>query len=472
MMRWIHLFMLAMCCLAAQDAIAATYYVDSSVVTSGNGQSWATAWKNFSNITGLNPGDAVYVSGGATSQAYTLSNWTPQGGTSGNPITYAVGQDAGHNGIVSITSSNFLTGTIHDVVIDGNVGGAQHWSVTTSGYLWEGGSGTNQRVTLRYVNVINMRGGFHWASANNTALEIDHCNIVKDNDYQNMNDFIFFGGPGTGVGQVNVHDNYIQFPMWTSDHSYGDDMWIWPGNVDFHNNTVAGHRRSTYGSGSVQHADLFQSNQASNIRVYNNTFIDPGESAFYEDSQGSGTSTGIYIYNNLYVRTFPCNGGAQRIFDMNPEGGGAGTAKYVNMVIANNTIIDDSDGACNFGIRVSGAGSYTNVYVVNNLGYPSGGADVTADAGVVVSNNYQGSAAKFASYIQYAGTTNDLHLLSTDSVAKGKGRDMSAYFATDKDGNVRSVPWDIGAYEYGSVVQAPPPSLVLSPPTYLTATAH
>jgi hypothetical protein len=445
--------------LLCRSSWAATYYLDGSVGASGNGTSWASAWKNFSNITGLQPGDKVYVSGGSTTQAYALSNWTPTGGTSGNPITYAVGQDAGHNGVVTITSANFLNGTLHDVIIDGNVGGAQHWSVTTSGYLWEGGSGTNQRVTLRYIAVVNMRGGFHWANVSNTALEIDHCHIVKDNDYLNINDFIFFGGPGTGVGQVNVHDNYIQFPLLSSDHSYGDDMWIWPGNVNFYNNTVRGVRRSTYGSGSVQHADLFQTNQSSNIRVYNNTFIDPGESAFYEDSQGGGTSTGIYIYNNLYVRTFPCNGGAQRIFDMIPENGGAGTAKYVDMVIANNTIVDDSDGACIFGIRVAGAGSYTRVFVVNNLGYPSGGTDVTADAGVTVSNNYDGNAAKVVSYVQYGGTNNDLHLTSADAVARDKGRDMSTYFSTDKDGVTRpqGSAWDIGAYEFNSGAPPPPP---------------
>jgi hypothetical protein len=238
-------------------------------------------------------------------------------------------------------------------------------------------------------------------------------------------------------------------------------MWIWPNNVNFHNNTVQGHTRSTYGSGSVQHSDVFQTNKAVNVRVYNNTIIDPGESVFYEDSQTAGTSSNTYIYNNLIVQTFSCNGGAQRIFDMNPEGAGAGATAYVDMVIANNTVIDHG-GTCNFGIRVSGAGSYTRVYVVNNLGYP-GGADVTADAGITVSNNSNGPLPQFVSYAQWAGTSNDLHLKSTDTIAKDHGRDMSAYFSTDKDGNPRpSGAWDIGAYQFGGSS--------LSPPTGLAAT--
>jgi hypothetical protein len=459
----IAVLMMALCAFSG-SALGTTYYLDSSVASSGNGLSWATAWKNFSNITGLQPGDTVYVSGGSTTQAYSLSSWTPTGGTSGNPITYAVGQDAGHNGVVTISSTNFLNGTIHDVVIDGNVGGAQHWSVTPSNYFWEGGSGTNQRVTLRYITVPNMGGGFHWSSASNTALDIDHCNFVKDNDYVNMHDFIFFGGPGTGLGQVSVHDNYIQFPMLTSDHSYGDDMWIWPGNVNFYNNVVRGVRRSTYGSGSVQHSDVFQSSVSSNIRVYNNTIIDPGESVFYEDSQSAGTVSNLYIYNNLIVRTFAPNGGAQRIFDMNPENGGLNTTAYVDIVIANNTVIDHvSPGT--FFCRVSGAGSYTRVYVVNNLQYPSD-MSISTDGGVTVSNNYAGNAAQFVSYTQYGGTNNDLHLTGSDTVARDRGRDMSTYFSIDKDGNQRpSGAWDIGAYQFSGSTSNPP-----SPPTALSAT--
>src|SRR5215467_9237920 len=169
---------------------ATTYYLDSSVNTSGDGRSWATAWKSFSNITGVQPGDTVYVSGGSTSQAYSLSSWTPVGGSSGSPITYAVGQDAAHNGIVAISGTNFLNGTIHDVVINGNVGGAQHWSVTPSNYFWEGGSGTNQNVTLEYITVPNMGAGFHWSSADATNMVIANCSFVKTNDSSNIHDFI------------------------------------------------------------------------------------------------------------------------------------------------------------------------------------------------------------------------------------------------------------------------------------------
>lgn len=440
--------------------MAATYYLDSSVSSSGNGQSWATAWKNFSNVTGLQAGDTVYVSGGSTTQAYSLSNWTPIGGSLGNPITYATGQDPGHNGVVAITSTNFLSGNFNYVTINGNVGGAQNWQVTASNYLWEGAGGTNHGVTLEYINFANAAAGFHWSADSNTNLVIEHCRIIKNNDSSNIHDFIFYGGGGTALGAISVHDNVINFPYSSSDHSIGDDMWIWPNNTDFYNNTVQGIPRSyTW----TQHSDVFQANTEQNVRVWSNIIIDPGESVYYEDSQTAGTVSNVLIYNNLIVRSFPCNGGAQRIFDLLPENGGANTTAYVDVVVANNTIIDQFS-PCIFTARVASVGSLTRVYMTNILQYPVD-ATMSLQSGVISSNNYAGNAAQLVSYTQFGGTNNDLHLLGTDTVARNQGRDMSAYFTTDKDGVTRpqQAVWDIGAYEFAAA-GAP------APPTNLTAT--
>ena len=455
----IFLRMLGFLMVMSLPAMATTYYLDGSVGTSGDGRSWATAWKSFSNITGLQPGDTVYVSGGTSSQAYSLSDWTPTGGSPGNPVTYAVGQDSGHNGIVAISSSNFLNGVIHDVVINGNVGGAQHWSVTPSNYFWEGGSGTDQNVTLEYITVPNMGAGMHWPNANGSNFVMHNCSLVKTNDSSNIHDFIFYGVGGASVGGVSLYNNYIEFPYSSADHSIGDDVWIWTANIEFYNNTVQG---TPVNYTWTQHSDVFQTSDSSNIHVYNNTIIDPGESVFYEDSQSAGTVSSVLIYNNLIVRSFVANGGAQRIFDMNPENGALNTVSYVDMVIANNTVIDQNSPAIFF-CRVSGAGSYTRVYVVNNLEYPQS-TGTTYDAGVVSSNNYYGNQSQFLSYVVYGGIHNDLHLASNDLVDVGKGRDMSSYFTTDKDGNVRTDPWDIGAYKSGGGTPPAPPSGLTATP--------
>jgi hypothetical protein len=149
---------------------------------------------------------------------------------------------------------------------------------------------------------------------------------------------------------------------------------------------------------------------------------------------------------------------------MLPENGGLNTVNYVDMVIANNTIIDQISPAI-FWCRVSSAASYTRVYVVNNIEYPQDTGSSFA-AGVIVSNNNIGGSASFASYTRYGGSRNDLHLTAGDMTDIGTGRDMSAYFSTDRDGNARVDPWDIGAYKFssgGGDPPAPPSSLIAVP---------
>src|SRR5664279_570057 len=117
-------FLVSLFSFALFSAQAATWYVDSSVGTSGNGTSWATAWKALSNVTGVSAGDTVYISGGASgsSQTYSLSSWKPAGGSAGNRITYQIGQDAAHNGTASFSGSGTWFGGANNVIVSGNAG--------------------------------------------------------------------------------------------------------------------------------------------------------------------------------------------------------------------------------------------------------------------------------------------------------------------------------------------------------------
>jgi ABC-type hemin transport system substrate-binding protein len=97
------LFALAATVFVAGDARAASWYVDNAVASSGNGQSWVTAYKNFSNIAwvSVHPGDFVYISGGPSggTKTYTESWSVEASGTAGNPITITVdAANASHNG--------------------------------------------------------------------------------------------------------------------------------------------------------------------------------------------------------------------------------------------------------------------------------------------------------------------------------------------------------------------------------------
>ena len=77
-----------------------------------------------------------------------------------------------------------------------------------------------------------------------------------------------------------------------------------------------------------------------------------------------------------------------------------------------------------------------------------------------ISNGYgqaHGSSERplFKSYTEFGGSDNDYHLDAADTVARGNGVDLSAYFTTDKDGNERT-SWDIGCFSYVEMI--PPTS--------------
>src|SRR6267142_6984461 len=115
-------------------------YVDSAVATSGNGGSWATAWKAIANISGLVAGDIVYFSGGpkgGSGKSYTVpsTGWTPFAGTLAKRITYQIGQETAHNGIATFSGSGpFLNGNLSGVTVSGDAGDSgQHFRVGNLG---------------------------------------------------------------------------------------------------------------------------------------------------------------------------------------------------------------------------------------------------------------------------------------------------------------------------------------------------
>src|SRR5437764_398510 len=88
------------------------FYVDNVVSASGNGGSWSSAWKNFSDIgwSSLKPGDTLYISGGSSGQTYNQTLNVGASGSAGLPITITAGTDAGHNGAVTIDGQNARDG--------------------------------------------------------------------------------------------------------------------------------------------------------------------------------------------------------------------------------------------------------------------------------------------------------------------------------------------------------------------------
>jgi hypothetical protein len=437
------------------SANATTWYVDSSVSTSGNGTSWASAWKNLSNITGVSAGDTVYISGGAngSSQTYSMSGtWTPAGGSAGNPITYQIGQDSAHNGTAIFSGSGTFFGAVNNVVVSGDAGdGNMHFQ--TSGFsviIWVQSTLSNLR--LGYINFGQMAGSggssgdVMYLSAVN-GFEFDH-NYVYLSDSA-ANSFAYFVFKGTTWDQNLIHDNTIYLP--NKNNGYGADGIESGGASGFsiYNNSIIGYYLSSY-SGS-QHQDAFQDTGGSSyIKVYNNTFVNMGNSSVFLDGYYGGFSN-VQIYNNLMYMTVSVTGSwYPRGMDIIADNAAVkGPLAFSNIVAANNTVANYSTlYAISFYPPATGVGAtYTGCIAANNIAYDCGSSFVfNSQSGFTAADNVSASGnAGFANTSAY-----DFHLTSSATQFVGKGANESSYFTTDKDGNTR-VPtgaWDVGAYAY------------------------
>lgn len=172
---------------------AANFYVDSAVPVSGNGQSWATAFKTFSAITwtSINPGDSVYISGGSTTKTYDSTLVVGKSGTSASRITIRVGQDVGHNGTVIFDRASIRVGQSY-VTVDGAVGSEKRILIQNSfdimkaenGVAVDGGSSVGLIVeNIRVDNCNNgvlMTWGNSYTIRNNSFTRIRGDYVIRE----------------------------------------------------------------------------------------------------------------------------------------------------------------------------------------------------------------------------------------------------------------------------------------------------
>jgi hypothetical protein len=85
-----------------EAAGGATYFVSKNGNNS-SGLSWATAWNELDQInwSKIQPGDTIFIDGGASGMTYNTLLTVGQSGTAAAPITIARSSAAGHNGAVS-----------------------------------------------------------------------------------------------------------------------------------------------------------------------------------------------------------------------------------------------------------------------------------------------------------------------------------------------------------------------------------
>lgn len=456
--------------LATWAQAATTWYLDSSNGGTHNGTSWATAWSDVSQITGVAAGDTIYISGGASggSQTYTRTTyWVPPSGSSGGGVVkLQIGQDSAHNGtaIFNATSSaNWITGMDY-FYVSGDAGdGNCHIKLTGSFYAM-GDNCSHTRVS--YVEADTLSGlsyAMIWTSSA-TGMEFDH-NLVKITDLTTSDYALSLGTQDTSFDVNKIHDNYIQVPVLfsglNSNGGNGCDVIQGGSGVSVYNNTLEGYN-AAYTPG--QHADGWQCQSGNYLKFYKNTIINIPNYGVYGDARVGGF-THFWVYDNLFVVTASTMQSGSAVV-IGVDGGyiGSQPCPFTDVIIANNLQVNYGTGngntscySCNNGTAFTA--TFTGVYVVNNCAVDGASSiDTTGNTGSTYSGNTfitnAAAPSNFTSYTRFAGTANDYHLTSGATSMIGVGTDMSAYYTTDFAGTTWST-WSSGIYYYNAGASAP-----------------
>jgi hypothetical protein len=455
-------FVISLACMVP-DITAANKYVDSAAKGLQNGSSWIDAWTSFSQITGLSPGDTVYISGGPTnnSRTYSVSTVTPFAGSAGHPITYKIGQDSSHNGTAKFNSSGAFVNK-GDVIVSGDAGDGQMHFEFNEGWhpLYIVSSQNNVRIT--YVNL----GTTQWQlkAFGGSGLEIDHCYMKKlqsatPGSYDYLAE-LYMGSPEGGPWDLNkIHDNTFYVARIANGCGLGEDCIGYSGKgFSIYNNVIKSYTVSPYNGN--QHQDGFVTAGCSYTKVYNNYLENIANYPLYVAARYDVYY--LYEYNNIMVitdPTFQSLGCATKGISVGNESGSTGNS-FDRVIVANNLIASEAT-ALTFCMpeNQTCSNDVTNSIVANNCSIDGGTFGMTTNGVTDVDNVVTSGSGHFVSYTQFS-PNNDYHLLGSDTTFKDQGTSLSSYFTTDKDGVSRpqGSAWDIGPYEYSAALSSSSPA--------------
>lgn len=427
----------------------------------GNGTSWASAWGSLSSVVWgggvgqVGGGDTLFVGAGTYS-----TQLNPTSGTASNPVRIRAAQDS-YVGVATF-SSVYLSSKSY-VIVDGLVGKSKNFA-TTSFVNCQGSTG----IKIGGFIINGAEIDFRFAKLS----EVFNIELYAS---PSMEWCINFEASGNidAYDQSFVINSYIRVNGKVND-GIGSDG-IKPGKGTTISNTTLQSILAPVSNG--EHQDLVQSYGNDRLKVIGCTFIDSGDAQLGIDI-GSGAFSHVIIINNVFIRTINGMGTVGfRIY-----GSGGGMTSLSNFQLDNNTFVDQGRTTSSYGAAISIAASTSlaasncsmrnNIFVNCGNGYPAvlcqnvvgsrwsydynlfyAGVIGNVDSRMGTQANPRSGLPKFVSYTPYS-LNNDLHLSSSDTVAKDKGVKLTS-FNNDKDGNVRGAVWDIGAYEAGGTTIPP-----------------
>lgn len=473
----IRLIAIAALLISAQLSHGADWYVDNAAGGSNNGQSWLNAFSSFAAVTwgNIDPGDTLYISGGTTSKTYSSPLVVGKSGTSTNRITIRVGQDTGHTGTV-IFDETYIRVLQNYITINGDV------------------AGTNRILIQDRFDILNAESGTAVDAGNSTGLiveniTVNNCNngvlltrgssyTIRNNTFTEMRgDYGIRGIISTGSWDTNkIHGNYMEL-LYNSAKPPGATLGyvgpdgVQPGNgTSIYDNYFVVHRTTKYTS--AQHTDTIQV-AGKQIKIYNNTFENIGDSNIDMDMWAGGILTDVYVYNNLFLLTEDIDPFPEyiRVYST-----GEALNSISGLKFTNNTFIDErpSGAAPRIGYGFGGgSGAGAGNEFRNNVIVSPHGQVFSLDTGggsfvMTYSNNVYPNTNAFDATGVVGVPSLDANYIPTslDTLVLDKGMTLN-YFATDKLGTSRpqGSAWDIGSFEYSGTAAIP------EPPNPITALA-
>jgi len=417
---------------------AANHYVDKDASGANNGTSWNDAWQSFSSINwgSIQPGDIVYISGGANSKTYSQQLTIGASGSSGNPILITKGITSGHNGEVIIDGSYSIT---HCVLIESK-------SYVTLQYLTcRGSSSTLFRINPGFNIVIDSlrfplvdRGhGAIWQQ-NSGPIEIMRCYIETCTNCGSQTDGVY---SQRSVGKISFHDNYV----WIRNSDAGNHCDCWQSyldaDLDIYNNYCEQDNNKT---SNAQGYFTEQNDNGSTLRFWNNiyNFTQSSSNAINFKMNGATGITYEVIGNTIYGEAGASNSIRFYAADGSPT-------------VKNNVI--HFVGPSGNGIKFSGGSANSN-----NVAYNLQSNVISTVGSNVITGNPL-----------FSDPSGKDFTLQDGSPAIDAGTDMNSPYNVDMVGTFRpqGSGFDMGSYENYSGPDVTPPQLLgatINSPTQVT----